>query len=68
MKIGDRVAKNDGGVGHIESIGERFADVRWQTPHNTPSCCVGTCDIKELIPVSDNVLPQPRSREWYFYL
>ena len=66
LVIGQRVLKErDGQVGHVESVDDDFTDVRWLTPHNKPSCCVGMCWTKDLIPVPDSVIAQPRSEEWW---
>lgn len=65
MKIGDRVIHLiDGGVGFVESFDDLSADVRWLTPDNKPSCCVGVCWAKDLRVVSEKVLPMPRSEKW----
>ncbi len=62
MKIGDRVVHiKDGGVGHIERLDPMFADVRWLTPKNKPSCCVGICMREVLRLVPEHVIPMPRS-------
>ena len=68
MKVGDRVCHLDGGVGYVEAVDNDpqwpNADVRWQTPDNVPSCVVSLCVQRSLTVVGENVLPQPRSREW----
>lgn len=65
MEIGDRVIHiRDGSVGHIEDLDGDFTDVRWLTPDNEPSCCIGICWTKDLRTVGDHVVPIPRSREW----
>ena len=65
MKRGDRVAHSDGGVGYVEAVDGDLIDVRWLTPHNKPSCVVSLCHGGSLTPAGDNVLPQPRSAEWW---
>jgi hypothetical protein len=67
MRIRQRVYVANEGVGYVESIdadGE-FCDVRWLTPNNEPSCVVSGLSISRCVPVGDNVLPQPRSKEWW---
>ena len=68
LSIGDRVCHQDGGVGYVEALDDDphwpNADVRWQTPNNVPSCVISLCSQTDLTIVSDNVLPQPRSKEW----
>lgn len=68
MKIGDRVCHADGGVGYVEAVDDcpqwPNADVRWQTPNNVPSCLVSLCRQSDMTVVGENVLPQPRSKEW----
>lgn len=69
MNIGDRVCMSrDGSVGIVESVedsGWPCADVRWLTPRNVPSCCVGLCAQADLTIVPDSVVPQPRSKAWW---
>jgi hypothetical protein len=69
MKKGMRVIHKNGSIGYIEEIDNNpeypIADVRWLTPNNTPSVCVGMCAQKDLTPVSDNVVPMQRNDEWW---
>ena len=65
MNVGDRVITVSGSIGYIESIDGDFADVRYLTPKNEPSCCVGILFLKNLKPVGENVIPAPKSEEWY---
>jgi len=76
MKVGDRVCSARG-VGYVEAVDNDpnwpSADVRWLTPRNVPSCCVSLCSQQDLTIVGENLLPQPRSKEWHrksreFYL
>lgn len=59
--------RKGGDLGHIEEVEiiGRFAwyGVRLLTPDNEPSVCVTWTDRVE--PVSDNVVPLPRSKEWW---
>ena len=67
--IGDRVCHKDGSVGYIEDVDDDpefpCAYVRWLTPNNEPSVCVSLCMQESLIAVGDNVIPQPRNKEWW---
>ena len=69
LQNGDRVVHEiDGDIGHVESIVDiesGYIDVRWLTPHNVPSCVVSCCPIAILARVGTNVVPRPRSREWW---
>jgi hypothetical protein len=71
MKIGDRVLyKPDGGIGHIEAIDlddseMPCVDVRWLTPNNEPSVLTSCVLMDQLVHVGENVVPQPRSKEWW---
>ena len=69
MDIGDRVVHKNGSVGHVEKIedydGFISVDVRWLTPKNVPSACVGMCCPNDLQIVSESVIPMPRSEEWW---
>lgn len=62
---GDRVCKPDDGlVGHVERISGHFAEVRWLTPDNEPSCCVSFLSQEYVTKVPKSVLPQPRNKSW----
>lgn len=67
MNIGDRVVHLiDGSVGHVEDIDQHgFVDVRWLTPNNEPSACIGTTRLENLECCSNHVIPMPRSKEWW---
>lgn len=66
MRIGNRIAHTtNGGVGHVEQIDGDWIDVRWLTPNNEPSCMVSVCRAESLVLVGENVIPQPRSVEWW---
>jgi hypothetical protein len=69
FEVGQRVAHIREGVGIVENEfgdnDENTTDVRWLTPHNTPSCVVSMCSTKDLVAVPDLVVPMPRSKEWY---
>ena len=69
FELGQRVAHDYEGVGHVESIETRYPptiDVRWLTPNNEPSALVScVMDIERLVPVADNVIPYPKSQEWW---
>ena len=69
MKIGTRVIHKDGSIGSIEAIdndpGYPTVDVRLLTPNNEPSACICTSQLKDLTPVSDNVVPMQRNKEWW---
>jgi len=69
MKKGDRVIHINGSVGYVESVDNDSSyptiDVRWLTPNNTPSVCIGICRQKDLKLVSDNVIPMQRSNAWW---
>ena len=69
MKIGRRVIHRNGSVGYVEAVDNNpdfpTVDVRWLTPNNEPSVCVGICQLKDLKPVLDNVVPMQRSDEWW---
>jgi hypothetical protein len=63
-KLGDRVVTPGGDVGHIEEFDDDIARVRLLTPKNEPSVCSSWCwlvDLKD----GTNILPQPRSKEWF---
>ena len=64
MKKGERVYK-EGRIGIVEenSYGD-FTDVRWLTPLNVPSCCVGMCYTISLTRVPDYVVPIRKSKSW----
>lgn len=69
FEIGQRVVHSDGSVGHVENEygdnDEITTDVRWLTPNNEPSCCVSLCLNENLKPVSESVVPMPRSEKWW---
>lgn len=69
LRKGDRVLHHpDGGVGYVENIDPafpEFADVRWQTPNNTPSCCISICHIEHLEIVDAGVVPMKKNRTWW---
>jgi len=70
MEIGDRVLiKHTGDVGHITNMDMSddlgYCDVRVLTPNNEPSVLTTVCPIKELVKVSENVVPAPKSEEWW---
>ena len=69
VEVEDRVCHVNGSVGYVEAVDDDpnfpCADVRWQTPKNVPSCVVSLCRQQDLIVVGDNVLPQPRSKDWH---
>ena len=69
MKKGMRVVHKNGSIGHVEAVDNNpdypTIDVRWLTPNNEPSACIGTCRLKDLKLVSDNVVPMQRSDEWW---
>lgn len=69
MRIGDRVLHRDQNVGIVEAIEpwddrRNFVDVRWQTPHDVPSCVTSTCSSNDLLVVPCGVKPPARSEEW----
>ena len=71
FKVGDRVIFR-GDIGHIESVeylndeSLPCVDVRWVTPNNEPSVLTSTVfNIDELKKIPDNVLPMPKSKEWW---
>lgn len=65
MKVGDRIHVDGEGVGIVEEVDGEFIGVRWLTPDNKPSCLttfgIRRSDVRK---VGNNVLPQPRSKEW----
>jgi hypothetical protein len=66
LKIGDRVVNIlRGEVGIVETVDGEFVDYRCLTPKNEPSCCLTMTMKENLVVVGDNVLPQPRSKEWF---
>lgn len=65
MEVGDRVISVNGDIGYIESIDGEFADVRYLTPDNELSCCVGLFFIEHLRLIGDNVVPMPKSESWW---
>jgi len=66
VTVGDRVRNNSNGdIGHIEELDGDFADVRLLTPNNTPSCYVSCCPLSALVPISDAVVPTPKSEAWW---
>ena len=67
IPIGTRVS-TDGEIGHVEEYDPDhpdFISVRALTPNNEPSCVVTTHWLKDVQPVGDNVIPMPRSAEWW---
>lgn len=63
--VGARVAHHRNGVGHVEDPGDGYmCDVRWLTPSNVPSILTSAVWCDELTPVSDAVVPMPKSKEW----
>ena len=70
MEIGDRVViKCTGDVGHITNMDMSddlgYCDVEVLTPNNEPSVLTTVCPIEELVKVSKNVVPAPKSEEWW---
>lgn len=65
FELKQRVAHINGDIGHVEAIDGEFIDVRVLTPNNEPSCCITICHESQLTPVDDNVIPMPRSDEWW---
>ena len=69
MQKGMRVIHKDGSIGYVEAVdnnsGYPIVDVRWLTPNNNPSACVGMCRPQDLKPVPDNVVPMQRNDEWW---
>ena len=70
---GQRVANQDGEIGHIEAdeltdndpIFEDMSYVRWLTPNNDPSCCCSSCWTRDLVAVPESVVPMQRNAEWW---
>ena len=70
LQKGDRVMiQNNGDIGYIEDTDELkeydYIDVRLLTPKNELSCCVTCVPVECVIKVSDNVVPMPKSDEWF---
>ena len=64
--VGDRVITCRGELGHVENIiDDMFADVRYLTPNNKPSCCVGLVWLRELTHIGENVVPIQKNKEWW---
>lgn len=68
-EVGQRVYHKEGGVGIVENeFGDNdnlTTDVRWLTPNNEPSVLTSLCLTENLTPVSDSVVPMPRSKQWW---
>ena len=69
LEVGQRVLHRTEGVGIVEAKDLIFpptVDVRWLTPNNEPSVLTScVMDARDLQPVPDNVVPMPRSEEWW---